>query len=160
MVESGQGASPQFQLREHVPGGVVRVSLWFLAMVAAMTPVVSAAQARFAPSLFDMAIDINQKHLFKEFYYVIIVAAILTISNLVERLMHDKRTDGVWLRAVCFVGVVSLITAIFVCFAELSALPFSNSVARGRLWADVNFMSWVLTFSLVIEALSSVFGPR
>jgi hypothetical protein len=83
---------------------LVRAALWLLTIAIALAPPLFVAGQWPSLAVMNMARAVNHDSMFRDFFYVVIVASVIPITNVWERLVHDQKPARVWVRAMCVVA--------------------------------------------------------
>jgi hypothetical protein len=131
----------------------IRFLIWLLAMTCAIIPAVHVAGVHLSPDIDLMADAVNKVGFFHEFYFVVIIASIFGISNILySSFFLDKRIN---LTIACAFGTALL----FFLYALVDGVLRFSDIAHMKTPVDVldlNYDVGFIQFTLVVGVFTEI----
>ena len=130
----------------------VRFSIWLLAMVAAVFPAARVANVRPTVDLHSIADGVNRAGHFHDLLFVIIIAAIFGISNILYSFLIIDRRVSLWVAPVFATSILFFLYAIiFGIFEFVAVAAAKGAVAPQDFEYDVGFIEFTLLVGVLTE---------
>lgn len=150
--------------RHRIASLIVRPLIWFLAVAIAAFPAVHVSGAAYFPLLLRLRIEemgeaAIKAGFFRDFFFVVIVVAILAICNMVDSVLRTHGEIGYFSR-LCFIvlGIFFLMILVFGTsnFVYLAHLEGSNLAGHEH---DYNIIQTTLVAGLLTEIIIALREP-
>jgi hypothetical protein len=129
-----------------------RVAIWLLAMIVAIIPAIHVANVHLSPSIDSMAKSVSKVGFFHDFYFVVIIAAIFGISNILYSSFFSERRISLWVAASFVTSIMFFLYTIINGVFEFSALAQVKANIDPLDFAyDVGFIQFTLSAGIFTE---------
>lgn len=129
---------------------LLRIALWVIGISAAAFPVYFAG-GEFSLNLWTAARDLNNHSLFRDLFYLIIIASVLAVSNLLDFMAKRFKEAEAWECAIVIFALLFFFIVTAIGFVGFTDVPVGGKVPASALggWTGTIFAS--LAVSLIIE---------
>lgn len=138
---------------------LLRIALWVIGIGAAAFPVYFAG-GEFSLNLWTAARDLNNLSLFRDLFYLIIIASVLAVSNLLDFMAKRYKEAETWECATVIFALLFFFIVTAIGFVGFTDVPVGGKVPPSAIssWTWTIFAS--LAVSLTIEIWMAATEPQ
>lgn len=137
-----------------------RATLWLITVLGSLFPPVYAAKAHISLDYYSMAAKVNEVGLFRDFFYVVIVIALLGICNVMVAIKSEidggASKPNTWVYLVYTIAIFYFIYNILYGTGTFSELAASQHEKRVLSETDFDYDMAVIQWMVVAGLLTEV----
>ena len=130
---------------------ILRVALWAIGIAAAAFPTLfSIGYMDLSP--WEIAKAANAHHVFRDLFYLIVIASVLAVSNLINFIASKYKTSHAFLCALSLFGLLFFMIALAIGFVGFTDVPIDGTVSANTLgkW------TWAIVLTLIVSLIVEV----